>query len=91
MTQKDIFGKDVLKMSGISPSSTKNNHTSKYMNFSLVKNDQYNQHEYDEQDLELPDGLKDLGDSDFEGEDFEESNGDNTGDGLSVDENLGTV
>jgi hypothetical protein len=72
MTQKDVFGKDYLKLSGISPSTTKNC-TSKYMKFNLER-----QQNYEDQDLELPDGLKDIDDSDLEVEDYDESPRDNT-------------
>jgi hypothetical protein len=36
MTQKHVFEKDIMKMSGVSPLSTKNC-TAKYNNFSLVR------------------------------------------------------
>ena len=56
-----------MKISGVSPLSTKNC-TSKYNNFSLVREAKINP-----QLLELPDGLKDIGDSDIEPEDIDTS------------------
>lgn len=81
MTQKDVFGKDYLKLSGVSPASTKNC-TSKYMKFNLER-----QQNYEDHDLELPDGLKDIDDSDLEVEDYDESPRDNTCEDLSLEEN----
>lgn len=65
MTQSNMLDKEMLKISGTSPLSTKNC-TSKFNNFSLVKEAKFNP-----QLLELPDGLKDIGDSDIEPEEFE--------------------
>ena len=81
MTQKNIFGNENVKLSGISPSSTKNC-TSHYMKFSLEREPQY-----EHPNLELPDGLKDITDSDIEVEDYDESPADNTGENLSLEEN----
>lgn len=81
MTHKDIFSKDILKMSGVSPLSTKNCN-SKFLNFSLGREEKF-----DAQILELPDGLKDIEDSDLEVEDYEEPNNDNTFEDLSIEEN----
>jgi hypothetical protein len=81
MTQQDVFGKDYLKLSGVLPTSTKNS-TSKYNKFNLTR-----EHNYQEQDLELPDGLKDIDDSDLDVEDYDESPRDNTCEDLSLEEN----
>lgn len=81
MTQKDIFAKDVLKVSAIFPSSTKNC-TSKYMKFAFGREEKM-----DAQIMELPSGLKDLEESDLEVEDYEEQNDENTFEELSLEDN----
>ena len=81
MTQNEIFGYKSINISGISPSSTKN-YTSHYMKFNLNK-----ENNLEDPCLELPDGLKDIGDSDLEVGDYDESPVDNTGEELSFEEN----
>jgi len=81
MTHQGIFEKDAHKVSGVSPSSTKNC-TSKYMKFNLGRENKVNP-----QMLELPSGLKDLEESDLEVEDYEENNDQNTFEELSLEDN----
>lgn len=81
MTQKHIFDKEMLKISVVSPFSTKNC-TAKQNKFSMTKASK----KINPQLLELPEGLKDIGDSDIEPEELEDSD---QLDAISVEEKTG--